>query len=76
MDCVRDPPRGCARAASPLVATRPALSCQPRAYFILLIAMTQESLCYAAAAVYLASDAAAMVTGSTMMIDGGWTAGK
>lgn len=30
----------------------------------------------AAAAVYLASDAAAMVTGSTMMIDGGWTAGK
>ena len=30
----------------------------------------------AAAAVYLASDSAAMVTGSTMMIDGGWTAGK
>ncbi|MBT5901299.1 MAG: glucose 1-dehydrogenase [Opitutaceae bacterium] len=30
----------------------------------------------AAAAVYLASDVSAMVTGSTMMIDGGWTAGK
>ena len=30
----------------------------------------------AAASVFLASDAAAMVTGSTMMIDGGWTAGK
>lgn len=30
----------------------------------------------AAAAVYLASDVSTMVTGSTMMIDGGWTAGK
>lgn len=30
----------------------------------------------AAAALYLASDEAAMVTGSTMMIDSGWSAGK
>ncbi len=30
----------------------------------------------AAAALYLASDASAMVTGSTLMIDGGWSAGK
>jgi 2-keto-3-deoxy-L-fuconate dehydrogenase len=30
----------------------------------------------AAAALYLASDAAAMVTGSTLMVDGGWSAGK
>lgn len=30
----------------------------------------------AAAALYLASDAAAMVTGSCQMIDGGWSAGK
>ncbi|GAB5560513.1 MAG: SDR family oxidoreductase [Synoicihabitans sp.] len=30
----------------------------------------------AAAALYLGSDVSAMVTGSTMMIDGGWTAGK
>ncbi len=30
----------------------------------------------AAAALYLASDEAAMVTGSCQMIDGGWTAGK
>jgi 2-keto-3-deoxy-L-fuconate dehydrogenase len=30
----------------------------------------------AAAALYLAADPAAMVTGSTLMIDGGWTAGK
>ena len=30
----------------------------------------------AAAALYLASDASAMVTGSTLMIDSGWSAGK
>lgn len=30
----------------------------------------------AAAAVYLASDAAAMITGTTFMIDSGWSAGK
>ena len=30
----------------------------------------------AAAALYLAADESAMVTGSTMMIDGGWSAGK
>ncbi|HEY4014553.1 MAG TPA: glucose 1-dehydrogenase [Polyangiaceae bacterium] len=30
----------------------------------------------AAAALYLASDASAMVTGSSLMIDGGWSAGK
>lgn len=30
----------------------------------------------AAAALYLAIDASAMVTGSTLMIDGGWTVGK
>jgi NAD(P)-dependent dehydrogenase (short-subunit alcohol dehydrogenase family) len=30
----------------------------------------------AAAAVYLAADQSAMVTGSALMIDGGWTAGK
>ncbi|HEU5077830.1 MAG TPA: glucose 1-dehydrogenase [Opitutaceae bacterium] len=30
----------------------------------------------AAAAIYLASDEAAMVTGSCLMIDGGWSAGK
>jgi 2-keto-3-deoxy-L-fuconate dehydrogenase len=30
----------------------------------------------AAAALYLASDEAAMVTGSTLMIDGGWSVGK
>jgi NAD(P)-dependent dehydrogenase (short-subunit alcohol dehydrogenase family) len=30
----------------------------------------------AAAALYLAADASAMVTGSTLMIDGGWSAGK
>lgn len=30
----------------------------------------------AAAAVYLASDEAAMITGSCLMIDGGWSAGK
>jgi NAD(P)-dependent dehydrogenase (short-subunit alcohol dehydrogenase family) len=30
----------------------------------------------AAAALYLAADESAMVTGSTLMIDGGWSAGK
>jgi NAD(P)-dependent dehydrogenase (short-subunit alcohol dehydrogenase family) len=30
----------------------------------------------AAAALYLAADASAMVTGSSLMIDGGWSAGK
>jgi NAD(P)-dependent dehydrogenase (short-subunit alcohol dehydrogenase family) len=30
----------------------------------------------ASAALYLAADASAMVTGSTLMIDGGWSAGK
>ena len=30
----------------------------------------------AAAALYLAADASAMVTGSTLLIDGGWSAGK
>ncbi|MGE3881454.1 MAG: SDR family oxidoreductase, partial [Planctomycetota bacterium] len=30
----------------------------------------------AAAALYLASDAADFVTGTTFMIDGGWSAGK
>jgi NAD(P)-dependent dehydrogenase (short-subunit alcohol dehydrogenase family) len=30
----------------------------------------------AAAALYLASDEAAMVTGSCLLIDGGWSAGK
>lgn len=30
----------------------------------------------AAAALYLASDSAAMVTGSTLIVDGGWSAGK
>jgi len=30
----------------------------------------------AAAALYLAADESAMVTGSAMMIDGGWSAGK
>ena len=30
----------------------------------------------AASALYLASDEAAMVTGSCLMIDGGWSAGK
>jgi NAD(P)-dependent dehydrogenase (short-subunit alcohol dehydrogenase family) len=30
----------------------------------------------AAAALYLAADASAMVTGSSLAIDGGWSAGK
>jgi NAD(P)-dependent dehydrogenase (short-subunit alcohol dehydrogenase family) len=30
----------------------------------------------AAAALYLAADESAMVTGSNLMIDGGWSAGK
>jgi NAD(P)-dependent dehydrogenase (short-subunit alcohol dehydrogenase family) len=30
----------------------------------------------AAAALYLAADESAMVTGSTLMVDGGWSAGK
>jgi NAD(P)-dependent dehydrogenase (short-subunit alcohol dehydrogenase family) len=30
----------------------------------------------AAAALYLAADESEMVTGSTLMIDGGWSAGK
>ena len=30
----------------------------------------------AAAALYLAADESAMVTGSSLMIDGGWSAGK
>lgn len=30
----------------------------------------------AAAALYLAADESAMVTGSALMIDGGWSAGK
>jgi len=35
---------------------------------------TSEEL--AAAALYLAADESAMVTGSNLLIDGGWTAGK
>jgi NAD(P)-dependent dehydrogenase (short-subunit alcohol dehydrogenase family) len=34
------------------------------------------ALSIAAAALYLASDEAAMVTGSCLSIDGGWRAGK
>jgi NAD(P)-dependent dehydrogenase (short-subunit alcohol dehydrogenase family) len=30
----------------------------------------------AAAALYLAADESAMITGTALMIDGGWTAGK
>ena len=30
----------------------------------------------AAAALYLAADEAAMVTGSSLLVDGGWSAGK
>jgi NAD(P)-dependent dehydrogenase (short-subunit alcohol dehydrogenase family) len=30
----------------------------------------------AAAALYLAADESAMVTGSSLLIDGGWSAGK
>jgi NAD(P)-dependent dehydrogenase (short-subunit alcohol dehydrogenase family) len=30
----------------------------------------------AAAALYLAADESTMITGSTLMIDGGWSAGK
>jgi NAD(P)-dependent dehydrogenase (short-subunit alcohol dehydrogenase family) len=58
-----------AESADPTAAARDMASTQLVGRMI-----TPEEV--AAAALYLASDASAMVTGSAFLIDGGWTAGK